>query len=256
MTGAPALNTRKQALVAMLGLCVLAAVVTLWMVRSSGRDRLRQIVQEQCLAHWLKSKDPEPCVRLSGRASTAAGYAVLADRKGGVHFLLIPTATVSGIESPALRAPGALNYFAAAWEATDVLSLRLGHAVPREAVALAVNHRRARSQDQLHIHMSCLRPAVYETLKGQSDRIGPSWSALTIGSSEYQAMRVMGAELGAANPFELLADRLPDARANMAEYTLLVAGMDYKDGPGFVVLAGRAVPGAELLLDSSCAVAG
>ncbi len=42
----------------------------------------------------------------------------------------------------------------------------------------------------------------------------------------------------------------------MAEFTLLVAGMEFKEGPGFALLAGSSVPGAELLLDSSCAVAG
>jgi hypothetical protein len=40
----------------------------------------------------------------------------------------------------------------------------------------------------------------------------------------------------------------------MGQFTLLVAGMQFKEGPGFVVLAGNAVPGAELLLDSTCAV--
>jgi CDP-diacylglycerol pyrophosphatase len=63
----------------------------------------------------------------------------------------------------------------------------------------------------------------------------------------------MGTKLGKANPFELLADRLPGAGQAMGEFTLLVAGMKFKQGPGFVVLAGHAVPGAELMLDSTCA---
>ena len=42
----------------------------------------------------------------------------------------------------------------------------------------------------------------------------------------------------------------------MGDFTLLVAGMEFKEGPGFVLLAGNSVPGAELMLDSSCAVAG
>jgi CDP-diacylglycerol pyrophosphatase len=64
-----------------------------------------------------------------------------------------------------------------------------------------------------------------------------------------------GRELGARNPFEILADRLPGAKDSMGEFTLLVAGVEFKQGPGFVLLAGNAVPGAELLLDSSCDVA-
>ena len=68
-------------------------------------------------------------------------------------------------------------------------------------------------------------------------------------------MRIMGRQLGAATPFELLADRLPGAKEAMDQYTLLVAGMEFKEGPGFVLLAGASVPGAESLLDSSCTVA-
>jgi CDP-diacylglycerol pyrophosphatase len=71
---------------------------------------------------------------------------------------------------------------------------------------------------------------------------------------QYQALRIMGAELGAQNPFALLAEGLPGARDAMGNYTLLVAGVDFTDGPGFVLLAGFAVPGAERLLDASCAL--
>ena len=74
------------------------------------------------------------------------------------------------------------------------------------------------------------------------------------GGWQYEALRVAGARLDAANPFELLADRLPGAKEAMGEFTLLVAGMQFQEGPGFVILAGSDVPGAELLLDATCAV--
>jgi len=41
---------------------------------------------------------------------------VLADRKGGAHYLLIPTQTMAGIESGELLDPEAPNYFAEAWQ--------------------------------------------------------------------------------------------------------------------------------------------
>jgi len=222
------------------------------------RDRLRFIAQEQCLPHWLAVHDPTPCisVTLVGKEAMADGFVVLADRKGGAHFLLIPTRTISGIESPAVRVPDTLNYFESAWEARQVLNGVVGHSVPRSAIGLAVNQVRARSQDQLHIHISCLRRSVYDALEAVAERVGESWSPLSIGGWQYQASRVMGGQLGAQNPFELLADRLPGANDAMGDFTLLVAGMEFKEGPGFVLLAGQSVPGAELMLDSSCAVAG
>ena len=137
-----------------------------------------------------------------------------------------------------------------------MLSGLLGHSVPRSAIGLAVNQVHARSQDQLHIHISCLRRSVYDALEAAAERFGESWSPISIGGLQYQAIRVMGGQLGAQNPFELLADRLPGAKDTMGDFTLLVAGMEFKEGPGFVLLAGNSVPGAELMLDSSCAVAG
>jgi len=54
---------------------------------------------------------------------------------------------------------------------------------------------------------------------------------------------------------------VPEARANMGEYTLVVAGATFAGKPGFIVLADRAdllrgdVANGESLQDHSCAVA-
>ncbi len=58
-----------------------------------------------------------------------------------------------------------------------------------------------------------------------------------------------------ANPFELLAEQMPRANHAMGDYTLVVAGMQFESGPGFILLAGSGRSG-ELLLDSTCAIAG
>ena len=223
----------------------------------AGRDQLRVIVQQQCLPHWLQAHDPAPCisVRTLDEGAAPEGFAVLADRKGGAHFLLIPTRTISGIESPDVRGAGALNFFAAAWEARYVLAGAVGHAVPRTAVGMAVNQHRARSQDQLHIHLSCLSREVHDALQSRAQELSQGWSTVAIDGARYEALRIMGSELGASNPFELLAARLADAGHTMDEYTVLVAGMQFEQGPGFAVLAGREVPGAELLLDANCTLA-
>lgn len=233
----------------------LAAAVT---ARGAGRNQLRFIVQQQCIPHWLKAHDPAPCISVSLRGSgpAAAGFALLADQKGGAHFLLIPTQSISGIESPAVRAPGALNFFDAAWNARAVLDTVVGHPVAREVIGLAVNSIWARSQDQLHIHIGCLRPFVYDALHADAPRIGATWSPLTMSVFRYQAIRINGRDLHSTNLFERLADGLPGARDAMGQFTLFVAGMAFKEGPGFLVLAGRSVPGTETLLDASCALAG
>jgi CDP-diacylglycerol pyrophosphatase len=224
--------------------------------RDTNRNALREIVQDECLVHWLQHQDPAPCERVYlTDAQARDGYAVLADIKGGAHFLLIPVKTISGIEGPEVLEPQALNYFAAAWQARDRLTAMLGHGVRRGDVGLAVNPEHGRGQDQLHIHIECLGVEVHGVLHAAAERLYDQWSTINLAGRPYQALRVMGEDLGAVNPFGLLAHRLPGAGREMGIYTLMVAGMQFKEGPGFIVLAGKDVPGAELFLDSTCALA-
>lgn len=240
-----------------VALTLTVALAALAVHRHAQRERLRLIVQEQCLPRWLATHQPAPCnsVTLLGRGPDAQGYAVLHDRKGGAHFLLIPTRTVAGIEGPEARSPDAPNYFDAAWRAREVLERASGLPLPRVAVGLAVNQLRARSQDQLHIHMSCLQVSTFEALRQEAEHIGSRWAPVELGGHAYYAMRVMGEQLAPANPIRLLADGIPGAQNRLADYTLLVAGEDFAEGPGFVLLAAERAPGAELLLDASCGVA-
>jgi CDP-diacylglycerol pyrophosphatase len=239
-----------------LGAALLTATVSSLAATGSERDRLREITQNQCVPNWLRDKNPAPCINVTIQDPSAAarGYSILPDRKGGAHFLLIPLEPVSGIESPAVWARGAPNYFQAAWAARPAVAKVAGHDVPRSAIGLAINSMYTRSQDQLHIHIECLSRSVHDVLTAGAARIAEEWSPIDIGGLQYQALRVMGADLGPANPFALLAERLPGAKDAMGAYTLVVAGMEFKEGPGFVLLAGKSVPGGELLLDSSCAL--
>jgi CDP-diacylglycerol pyrophosphatase len=223
----------------------------------TGRDALRQIVQNQCVAHWRQSGNPAPCERvfLPDPKNLDFGYAVLPDRKGAAHYLLIPTQTMAGTESRELLDPDLPNYFAEAWNARDVITKFVGHPVPRSAIGLAINNAHSRSQDQFHIHMECLRPDVYATLQRAAETTGDAWSALMIDGSTYQAIRIMGEGLDGANLFELLAALEPGVRRHMGDYTLVAAGMQFRSGPGFIVLTGTG-PTGELLLDASCVVAG
>jgi CDP-diacylglycerol pyrophosphatase len=233
----------------------LASVFVMLACHAANRDALRQIVQDQCAVHWLEQHSALPCERiyLPDAAHARQGFAVLADRKGGAHFLLIPTRSIAGIESPDLLEAGTPNYFAAAWSARDLLGAVARLRIPRDAVGLAVNPRQARSQDQFHIHIECLRADVAAALRAAAPQIKDSWTSVAVGEWRYDARRVMGDELGGSDPIALLAE-LPGARSAMGEYTLVVAGITFSDGPGFVLLAGKR-PAGELLLDSTCAVA-
>ena len=235
-----------------ISIASVAAVLFAAAASCANRDALREIVQDQCLAHWRERHRAAPCVEVHPDPAGPAesGYAVLADRKGGAHFLLIPIRTISGIESPALQEPDAPSYFEAAWRAHERLDGVVGRKIPPGLVGLAVNPPHARSQDQLHIHIECLRPDVYQTLARQAAHLPASWSRITLDGSSYWARRIPG-DLDADDPFKLLAAHFPDADRGMGDYTLVVTGPASGDR-GFLMLASASAAG-ELLLDSRCA---
>jgi len=249
--------TRFACVGAALGLLALGAAGR----ALAARDELQRIVQRQCLPNWLRRHDPAPClaVRPAGphpAAAMAADYALLADRKGGAHFLLIPLRTLRGIGSPALLRADAPNYFAAAWDARSRLGRGTLRPVPADEVGLAVNSRYSRGQDQLHIHIECQSAALHAALGAARSRLTANWMPLALLGHTYQVRRVMGRSLQHANPLRLLAEGLPAARTHMALYTLVVAGMQFQDGPGFALLTRRAfLRGGERLLDDTCAIA-
>jgi CDP-diacylglycerol pyrophosphatase len=190
----------------------------------------------------------------------AGGYAILKDLHGATQLLLIPTDRITGIEAPELVAPGAKNYWQDAWRARRIFQVRAPRPVPREDLALAINSKYGRSQNQLHIHIDCVRADVRLALDSNEDRIGPAWSELDfdLAGHRYRGRRLEGADLGPSDPFKLLAED-PRARADMGRETLVVIGATFHGGkPGFVLLGDRADPTSgdighgEDLIDPAC----
>jgi CDP-diacylglycerol pyrophosphatase len=222
-----------------------------------GRGALRQIVQNQCVINWTQHHDPAPCerVELSGGKGSDSGYAILADPDGGAHYLLVPTQTMAGVDSNELLDPDLPNYFAEAWRARDLLTKFVGHEVPRNAIGLVVNPAQSRAYDQFHIHIECLRQDVYESLRQSAEQVPSGWAALAVGGATFQARKISTDGLDGSNLYELLATLKPDTAHHIADYTLIVAGAQFKSGAGFIVLTGTGPPG-EILMDSTCAAAG
>jgi CDP-diacylglycerol pyrophosphatase len=201
------------------------------------------IVHDKCVPNQLAHGDPKPCAEVDLQNGVEHGYAVLKDLHGPTQYLLIPTQRIVGIESPELLAPDAANYFADAWNARGFVEKALGRALPIDALSLAVNSKLARTQNQLHIHIDCIRPDVRATLIKLRPSIGYAWAPLAepVGGYGYWAMRAAGASLAGHDPFKLLAEGVAGARDDMQLRTLVVVGMHFEnDAPGFVILQDRA----------------
>lgn len=228
------------------------------------RDALWEIVHSVCVPGQTLHNNPVPCLRVDLTAGVEKGFAILKDPRDLTHFLLVPTAPIAGIESPAVLDPTAPNYFASAWETRHYVSDTLGKILSRDDIGLAVNSAPSRSQDQLHIHIDCVRPEVRYGLHNREDAIGGNWTPfpLPFFGQHYTAMWVPGEDLGASNPFRLLADGVPSAARDMGNRTLVMIGLTRANGTrGFVLLTDRygAVRGdlayGEELLDHSCRIA-
>jgi len=205
-------------------------------------DALWHIVHDRCVPNQQRSGSPAPCAAVHLDGGIARGDAGLKDLRGVLQYLLIPTARIGGIESAELLAPDAPNYWRDAWDARRYMAERHGAPLPRDAVALAINAASARSQNQLHIHVSCVRRDLQARLRDGAAAIGTRWAPLEGGwmGHPYLVRHLGGDSLDAADPFKLVADEIPGARADMGARSIAVIGA--RDG--FYLLAGHVDPAA------------
>lgn len=196
-------------------------------------DALGRILVEQCRIRSALGDMREPCLKVD----PDQGYAILRDRKGSHHYLLLPTLSISGVEDASLLEPTTPNYFWWAWENRH-------HVLAQEPdlsdadISLAVNSRYGRSQNHLHIHIACISPEVrtaLDRLELNSHRwqpISDEW--LPHG---YWIRKTDPKELREKGPFRILADDLPVDAEAMGRFGIAVAKA--RDGD-FLLLATRA----------------
>lgn len=268
----------------LLGL-MLAAVMVFGWAWAADPSALWNIVNEQCVPHQQADGDPAPCRLVDLDEGVSKGFAILKDIRGVAQFLLIPTARIGGIEDEAILAPGAPNYWDEAWRARSFVDNQLHRTLPRDAVALAINSIDGRTQNQLHIHIDCIRPDVRAAVAANLEQVGTAWTPFPVplAGHMYRAIRIRHDTLDGINPFRMVAAADPPSRGKVVKgdgspgdvsggdvlrdamglHTLVLTGARFADGTdGFVLLddhadLARGNRGAgEDLLDHSCKVAG
>ena len=177
---------------------------------------------------------PSVCVAVDPRNQVA----ILRSIEGREQFLLVPTIRVTGIEDPYLRSQSAPNYWELAWEAAQRY-LPESVTKDRKRIGLAINSVYGRSQNQLHIHISCINADAARILDAEQNKIGKGWSApvIELGSHTYRAIRIPGRNLDGVNPFHL-GVQLPEASQRPGVQTLVLIGTTWDSGksPGFYLL--------------------
>jgi CDP-diacylglycerol pyrophosphatase len=252
--------------IALLAAGVLLAgvvVATVMAVQAHQRGLLWRIVQ-LCVADQVDNHRPRPCSYVSLSDGEQNGYVVLEDPLSRAQFLVMPTRRISGIESPDILRDGGPNYWQAAWQSRTYVFRRLRRRLPRDAVGLAINSAPDRSQDQLHIHVDCLRRSVRRQIDAKAGAIGTRWEELgfPLAGHHYWTRRIDTPDLRGVNPFRLLSDWVNAHGGAMWRETLVVVGATFPGHhDGFVLLADTADPAhddpghGESLLDHSCGLA-
>ncbi len=225
-------------------------------------DALWRIVHDGCVPHFEADQGPKPCEAIDWNGGASEGVAILKDLRGVAQMLAIPTRRISGIEDPQMLQPDAPPVFADAWKAKALVEARLGgKALPREAVALAINSKWARSQQQLHVHVDCVAKPVAAALADYVGVLDAEWRPMKVALADrtYLARKLVSADLADAAPLKLLAEGVAEARSDMAVWSLAAVGASFDGRPGFVLIADRFSPEggghAEDVQDHNCAIA-
>lgn len=231
-------------------------------VLAANRDALWFVVHDICLPAYNSIGVAFPCLEVNLASGLDRGSAVLEAPSSASHVIVVPTTRISGIESPALQGEDAPNYWEAAWEARRFIEQGAHRQLPRDRIAMAINAAATRSQDQLHIHVSCVAPAVADFLRRYQAEIRGAWSPLRakLAGHKFTAMKIETESLAQLDPFKLLARSHPSNKLSTGRQTLSVIAGTFRNGKsGFYLLANDpgASPGdfvsAESLLDENCA---
>lgn len=211
------------------GLLCGLVLVGAWKWRGNP-DALWQTVSQRCVPHQQQQLKPDPCLAVD----LDRGYVLYKDRNGPLHNLLMPADKVTGIEDPALGRELLPHYFTQAWQHRRVLSDGLKKPIDDQFISVAINSRYGRSQNQLHVHIACLRPDVYIALSQQV--LDEQWRTLPVQlmGHTYSARLLSATEAELRDPLAVLRDYVEAQGDSMSQYSLLMAAR--ADG-NFVLLS-------------------
>ena len=239
------------------GLAAIAVLAVGTLAFVSDRGALWYVVQG-CMADARATGAAFPCRTVN----FSRGYAILRASLRGGHIIVTPLERIDGIESARLQSGETLNYVADAWDVRDEIAADASRPLAWDDFGLAINSFAGRSQDQLHIHVECVRTDVRDTLRAhQNDIPTTHWTKdlPPLLGVPYQAIRIAQDRLDDVNIFALASRGLGIAQRDMYNLSLALIGARFTDGSsGFYLLAdldfdGRSYAAhAEHLLDPRC----
>ncbi len=220
----------------------------------ADRTALWHVVNDLCLPMQRAFSLPVPCLKVD----TAGGFAVIRAPGDKTRILVVPTAKIDGIESPAVLRDPMTNLWSKAWTERNRVVASASRPLGWNDIGMAINSRPGRSQDQLHIHVDCVDPRLKQALASRAGRLSSKWSSLEPGPwlGRYRVKEIDAAGVD-RNIFKIIADEIPGAKSRMARQSIAVVGfIGPNGGRGFAVLVNGDGGHAEELLDHDCSPSG
>ncbi|MEN0058351.1 MAG: CDP-diacylglycerol diphosphatase, partial [Bdellovibrio sp.] len=185
-------------------------------------DALWRIISTQCLPQFEAEQPQNQCAEVHIQQGQERGYVIFKDQRGILQYLLMPTRKITGMESPELLEDSGPNYFYLSWVHRSAMEKLHGEAIKPEHISLAVNSQFGRSQNQLHVHISCSKVEVQKEMARQVKKIGNKWAVMptSLLGHTYWARKISEKELSQKNAFHLMAQEIPGAQERMGEFGL------------------------------------
>jgi len=201
---------------------------------------------------------PFPCLSVQPERDGQGGYVLLRSPHLKSEILLVPTERLTGVEDPGAASAAAAVYWREAWDVRRLIGERLRRQIDPGNIALAVNAKVGRTQEQLHIHIDCVRAEVEANMSAHGPATGTGWMRLR----DFRGMplwaRWIGEDdLGVLNPVQAVADGVPGAKANLDLFGVAVvsARSDGASKGAYLIAVrsdARRAMSAEALLDHRC----
>ena len=204
---------------------------------AADRDSLWKVVGA-CVADQRLTGLPFPCLAVDLDRGEARGHILLRPPWAN-DLILSPTRRSVGIEDPYLRSSSAPNYFAQSWAARGMIATMNGRPPARDQIALIVNSRVVRGQDQLHIHIGCLVPYAAHALAEAAPGLPlDKWRLIgpVVRHQPFWALRVQSADLAGVEPFRLVWDEFLRAVPDPSELMIAVVGATVDGRDDFLIL--------------------
>lgn len=150
-----------------------------------------------------------------------AGFAILKTRTAGDnHFLLLPLDKLTGVEDPGTLSPAYMrresSLFFSAWQSRSFVLEYLrqqGKKLSEKNISLAINAEFSRSQNYLHIHISCLAQLTLNSLNDINiSNMGWGWGKYDLKNKydtkiNYDVRKISASDFKSENVFDLVHDK-------------------------------------------------